>query len=88
MKRPIGRLFVWLAWIAGVAVGIQVGAGLLLLGQGRNPGTFHTFYGVVILFTFSFAYIYRGQLARRPALGWGLTLLFVMGLGIRAITTL
>jgi hypothetical protein len=42
------------------------------------------FYGVVIAITFSLAYVYRAQLARKPALGYGLLLLFVMGLGIRA----
>ena len=42
------------------------------------------FYGFLILFTFAFAYIYRAQLDRRPALYYGLLLLFVMGLGIRA----
>jgi len=43
------------------------------------------FYGIVILFTFSFAYIYRAQLAKRAALSYGLLGLFLMGLGIRGI---
>ena len=37
-----------------------------------------------MMFTFAFTYIFRASLARRPALLWGLVLLFVMGLGIRA----
>lgn len=86
-KRQPGRVFTIAAGMGIAAILIQVGAGLVLLGQGLEPGTFHVFYGVVILFTLSFAYIYRAQLARRPALAWGLILLFVMGLGIRAITT-
>jgi hypothetical protein len=42
------------------------------------------FYGIVIVMTFSIAYVYRAQLARRPALAYGILLLFVMGLGLRA----
>lgn len=64
---------------------IQVGAGLILWMQGRRPGDdFHVFYGVVIVATVSFAYVYRTQLERRPAVGYGVLLLFVMGLGLRA----
>jgi hypothetical protein len=40
---------------------------------------------VVVAFALAFAYIYRAQLAKRPALYWGLLLLFLMGLGIRGI---
>ena len=86
-KKQPNRAFAIAVGIGIVAILLQVTAGLVLLGQGADPGTFHVFYGVVILFTFSFAYIYRAQLARRPALAWGLIMLFVMGLGIRAITT-
>ncbi len=70
-----------------VAVLIQVGAGLVLFARGERPGTFHVFYGIVISFSLAFAYIYRSQLARRPALSWGLLMLFIMGLGIRAMLT-
>lgn len=64
---------------------VQVGAGLALWGDGRRPAdAFHVFYGVLITVTFSFAYIYRIQMERRPALSYGLLLLFVMGLGLRA----
>jgi hypothetical protein len=45
------------------------------------------FYGVVIAVTLSFAYIYRAQFRKRPALYYGLLLLFTMGLGIRGILT-
>ena len=49
------------------------------------PGNaFHVFYGVVIAVTFALAYVYRAQLDRRPMLAYGLLLLFVMGLGLRA----
>ena len=64
---------------------LQVAFGLILLQQGEEPGDdFHVFYGVVIVVTFVFAYIFRAQITRRPALTWGLLLLFVMGLGLRA----
>ena len=41
-------------------------------------------YGVVIVVTFTLAYLYRSTMARRPGLTYGILLLFVMGLGIRA----
>ncbi len=84
-KRDPGRLFPVARTLAIVTMLVQVGAGLWLWGQGVRPGNaFHVFYGVVIAVTFSFAYIYRIQLERRPALWYGLLLLFVMGLGLRA----
>lgn len=84
-KRSAPRVFVGARWVAFLAMGIQVGAGLILYGRGLRPGNgFHVFYGVVIVFTFAFAYIYRIQLERRPELSYGLLLLFVMGLGLRA----
>ncbi|MEX2323883.1 MAG: hypothetical protein WEA29_08970 [Acidimicrobiia bacterium] len=70
---------------AVVAMLAQVGFGVAMYAQGVRPADdFHLFYGVVIVFTFTFAYIYRSQLAKRPALAYGLLLLFVMGLGLRA----
>ena len=33
---------------------------------------FHVFYGIVVAVTFSLAYVYRAQLARKPALSYGL----------------
>lgn len=85
--RAPGRPFWWAVGLAVGALVLQVGAGLIMLGQGRDPGSIHVFYGIVILFTLAFAYIYRGALARRPALAWGLLMLFLMGLGIRGIAS-
>lgn len=85
-KKQMGQLFVKARAFAILAMLVQVGAGLWMYGEGSRPPAFHMFYGVVILFTFSFAYIYRSSMARRPALAYGLLLLFVMGLGIRAWT--
>lgn len=84
-KRPIDRAFTIARTVAFAAMGIQIGAGLVLWGRGERPGNgFHVFYGIVIVVTFTFAYLYRPQMARRPALSYGLLLLFVMGLGLRA----
>ena len=84
-KREPTRLFGYATGAAIVAMLIQVAAGLWLWGEGRRPGDgFHVFYGVVIAVTFSLAYVYRSTLARRPALYYGLLMLFVMGLGLRA----
>ncbi|MDP8958706.1 MAG: hypothetical protein M3N51_05800 [Actinomycetota bacterium] len=87
LKRPAGQAFRVGAAVGIGAILLQVAVGLALYGQGRRGGTFHLFYGVVILVTLAFAYIYRDQLSKRAPLAWGLLLLFLMGLGIRAMTT-
>jgi heme A synthase len=85
MKRPADRVFRWATYVAIGTMLVQVGLGFLTYSQGYRPAnSFHLFYGFVILFTLTFAYIYRTQMAKRPALAWGLLLLFVMGLGLRA----
>ncbi len=85
LKRQPDR---WFRYATGVAIAVmllQVAAGLWLYAQGERPGDdFHVFYGVVIVVTFSLAYVYRAAMARRPALSYGFLLLFVMGLGLRA----
>jgi len=86
-KTP-GTVFLWARTIAIATMLVQVGAGLALYNDGMRPPSLHMFYGFVILFTFAFAYIYRAQLAKRPALGYGLLLLFVMGLGLRAVANI
>lgn len=84
-KREPGRWFLWARVITISVMLVQVGAGVTLYQQAHRPGDdFHVFYGILIAFTFTFAYIYRMQLSRHPALGYGLLLLFVMGLGLRA----
>lgn len=89
LKRPPGRVFYTGLGLAVVAVITQVGLGLYGYSViGRQPGNIHIFYGVVALFTLAFAYLYRVQFARRPALAYGLLALFLMGVGIRAITGL
>ena len=85
LKRSPGRAFLIARAAAITAMLVQVGAGVILYSQGSRPGNgFHVFYGIVIAFTLTFAYIYRSTLARKPALSYGVLLLFVMGLGLRA----
>ena len=85
MRREPGRAFAVAGGAAAIAMLVQVTAGLILYGRGLRPlNAFHVFYGIVIVVTFGFAYIYRAQFAKRPALSYGLLLLFVMGLGFRA----
>jgi hypothetical protein len=88
VRRPPNRLF-WLGLgMAVTALIVQVGMGVWAMGvDGIDPGNQHVFYGVVVAFTLGFAYIYRTQLGKRPALYYGLLLLFLMGLGIRGILT-
>jgi CDP-diglyceride synthetase len=84
-KKAPGRWFKVATWVAIGMMLVQVALGFLVYSEGFRPDDdFHLFYGFVILFTFTFAYIYRSQLAKRPALAYGLLLLFVMGLGLRA----
>lgn len=87
-KRSPGRVHWVLAGTSMAALVIQVLAGVTLYLQEEDPGALHMFYGFMVLFALAFGYIYRPQMAKRPARSWGLLLLFVMGLGIRAITTL
>lgn len=83
----VPRLFYWGVGLAIGSLSLQVLLGAYLLSLGGVPGEQHTFYGVVIAVTFTFVYIYRSQFRRRPALYYGLLLLFTMGLGIRGIMT-
>ncbi len=84
-KRAPGPAFSYGRAVAIGAMLIQVGLGFILYAQDMRPDGIHIFYGFVILFTFAFVYIYRPTFARRPALYYGVLLLFVMGLGFRAM---
>lgn len=88
LKRDPGRSF-WIGAGVGFVAGIlQVAMGLAGFAvEDRDPGNQHLFYGVVLMFTFAFVYIYRAQFSKRPALAYGLVFLFSMGLGIRGIMT-
>jgi CDP-diglyceride synthetase len=84
-KRTPPKAF---SWARGTAIGamlLQVVAGVYLYSNEVRPGNaFHVFYGVVIVITLTLAYVYRSTMARKPALTYGILLLFVMGLGLRA----
>lgn len=86
LRRPPAGFFYAARLAAISAMVIQVGAGVWLytVQELRPSNDFHLFYGIVIAVTLSLAYVYRSPLGRRPALGYGLLLLFVMGLGLRA----
>jgi hypothetical protein len=87
-RRTPGKLFSGAVGVSVAAVLLQVVVGLAAMNlEGTNPGNQHVFYGIVVSFTLAFAYIYRSQLGKRPALYYGLLMLFVMGLGIRGIMT-
>lgn len=85
MKRQPGRAFSIARGVAIATILIQVAAGVYLYSNDVRPGNaFHVFYGVVIVVTLTLAYLYRSAMAKRPALTYGILLLFVMGLGLRA----
>ena len=86
-RDTVPKAFYWSVGLAIAALTVQVLAGAYLLSLGLSAGDQHTFYGMVIVVTFTFVYIYRSQFRRRPALYYGLLLLFTMGLGIRGIMT-
>lgn len=81
------KAFLQTVAVAVAALLAQIVLGVVLYSGGTDPGNQHVFYGVVIAITFSFAYIYRAQFRKRPALYFGLLLLFSMGLAIRGILT-
>jgi hypothetical protein len=88
MRREPGRAFWSAAAFAFTIAILQVALGVYLFSiEEIQPGNQHLFYGVVLMVTFSFVYIYRAQFAKRPALSYGLLLLFSMGLGLRGIMT-
>ena len=82
-KRAPKRAFNVAKYVGLGVAGLQVAFGLMLYGRGVNPGSIHMFYGMIIIFTLAFVYIYRAQFEKRPAFAWGWLALFVMGLGIR-----
>ena len=53
-NKPKNNLIDYLIKLSVISVLIQISAGLYLFGIGIEPGSFHLFYGVVILFTLIF----------------------------------
>ena len=88
-RETVPRSFYWAVGVAVTALLAQVVMGVALMsGEEPGPGGQHVFYGALIAVCFAFAYIYRAQFRKRPALYYGLLLLFTMGLGIRGIMTI
>lgn len=82
------KAFYWGVGIAIAGLLAQIVFGVMAMSvDNLDPGNQHVFYGVVIAVTFTFAYVYRAQFRKRPALYYGLLLLFTMGLSIRGIMT-
>ncbi len=80
--------FYWAVGVSMAALLAQIVIGVVAMSvDGLDPGNQHVFYGVVIAVTFTFTYVYRAQFRKRPALYYGLLLLFTMGLSIRGIMT-
>jgi len=87
-RGSVPKAFYWAVGVAITGLLVQIVLGVMAMSiEGTNPGNQHVFYGVVIAVTFAFVYIYRTQFRKRPALYYGLLLLFAMGLAIRGIMT-
>ena len=81
------RALWWFTAVAEVAVFVQVALGVRVLsGRDTESAQFHMFYGFVAIVAVGILYSYRQQLRHRLYLLYGLGGLFVMGLGIRAMT--
>jgi hypothetical protein len=80
------RALWWFTVFAEATVFIQAGIGVgMVAGQHLKPVKFHLFYGFIAIITVGIMYSYRDQLRHRIYLWYGLTGLFIMGLGIRAL---
>jgi len=88
LKRQPDRIFHSAALVAIGAMLVQGALGLFLFSGDGEPGSGHLFYGMVVAAAIAFGYIYRSQLEKRAALAWGLFLLFLMGVGFRAIANI
>jgi len=87
-RQTVPRVYYWAVAFAIASLLAQVVFGVIAMStEDIDPGNQHVFYGIVIAVTFAFSYIYRAQFRKRPALYYGLLLLFTMGLGIRGIMT-
>ena len=86
-RRFRGR-WLWIATIVAEALLIlQVVVGSILLSSDEYEiDDIHAFYGFVALLTVGLAYGYRRSMRGRYELFYGLVGLFLMGLGLRAIS--
>jgi hypothetical protein len=86
VKRLRGR-WLWIVTIvAEAAMMLQVLVGVILVAsKDYTAPRFHMFYGFLAFLTVGLAYQYRNQMRGRREMLYGLTGLFLMGLGIRAV---
>ncbi|MCJ7438731.1 MAG: hypothetical protein MUP97_13345 [Acidimicrobiia bacterium] len=86
VARIRGR-WLWIATIiAEAAMMLQVLVGVVLVAsKDFTVPRFHMFYGFLAFLTVGLAYQYRAQMRGRREMLYGLTGLFIMGLGIRAV---
>ena len=81
------RALWWFTLLAELTIFVQVGMGVgLVAGEDLEPVQFHMFYGFVAIIAVAIIYSYRQQLASWRYLLYGFGGLFLMGLGIRAMT--
>lgn len=80
------RALWWATAAAEVAIVVQVVLGVVLIQQGIEAPEFHLFYGFVALASVGIIYSYRQQLEPHRYLLYGFGGLFLMGLGLRALT--
>jgi len=82
----------WLWWptiLAEAMMLVQVFLGVLLVSvQDFKPPRFHMFYGFVAFISIGLLYSYRyvWRAANRMELAYGLGGIFIMGLGLRALS--
>jgi hypothetical protein len=81
------RALWWVTGVAEVAIFVQAGIGVALLGRAdyADPG-FHLFYGFLAIIAVGIIYSYRPQMQPWRHLLYGFGGLFIMGLCIRAMT--
>ncbi len=86
-RRLRGR-GVWAVTIAAeVMMLVEVVSGVILEASDEYVAArFHMFYGFLAFLTVGLAYQYRDSMRGRTELLYGLVGLFIMGLGIRAVT--
>jgi len=81
--------FVMLAMLGWYLFVPQLAFGITLYASGhRAPtGWFHYIYGIAALLGIGFGYLYRGRLAGREGMLYGLVALFLMLVAVRALMT-
>ena len=81
------RALWWFTVFVEFSVFVQVALGVgMVAGQKLKAPQFHMFYGFVAFLTVGLAFQYRDSMRGRTEMLYGFVGLFIMGLGIRAVT--